>query len=289
MNLHLLDATYELFRAYFGFPKRQAPDGTEVGATYGIIETTLRLLRQDDVTHVAAATDTVIESFRNDLFDGYKTGAGIEPELMAQFPLAEEALTILGVVVWPLVEFEADDGIATAALRWVDDVEKVVILSPDKDLMQCVVGDRIVSFNRREEKELDEQGVIEKFGIPPVSIPDYLALVGDTADGVPGIPGWGAKSTSTVLARYGRLERIPTSHEEWDVTVRGAARLSGNLEAARDEAMLYRTLTTLRRDVPLAESLDDLEWKGVDQQAYLELCDRYDFGEIRERPHRWAD
>lgn len=288
MNLHLLDATYELFRAYFGFPKRRAPDGTEVGAIYGIIETTLRLLRQDDVTHVAAATDTVIESFRNDMFAGYKTGAGVEPELMAQFPLAEEALRILGVVVWPLVEFEADDGIATAALRWVDDVDKVVILSPDKDLMQCVVGDRIVSYNRREEKELDEAAVIEKFGIPPVSIPDYLALVGDTADGVPGIPGWGAKSTSTVLARYGRLERIPTSHDQWDVTVRGAARLSANLEAARDDALLYRALTTLRRDVPLEESLDDLEWRGVDQESYLALCDRYDFGEIRERPHRWA-
>ena len=289
MNLHLLDATYELFRAYFGFPKRQSPDGTEVGATLGIIETTLRLLRQDDVTHVGAATDTVIESFRNDLFDGYKTGSGIEPELWAQFPMAEEALRTLGVVVWPLVEFEADDGLATAALRWVDDVDKVVILSPDKDLMQCVVGDRIVSFNRREEKEYNETGVIEKFGIPPVSIPDYLALVGDTADGVPGIRGWGAKSTSTVLARYGRLERIPTSETLWDVKVRGAARLSENLEAARPEATLYRTLTTLRRDVPLAESLDDLEWKGVHRDAFLALCDQHGFTEIRDRPHRWTD
>lgn len=288
MNLHLLDATYELYRAYFGFPNRLSPDGIEVGAIYGIIETTLRLLRQDDVTHLAAATDTVIESFRNDLFDGYKTGEGIEPELWAQFPLAEEALRILGVVVWPLVEFEADDGLATAALRWVDDVDKVVILSPDKDLMQCVVGDRIVSFNRREEKEYNEDGVIAKFGIPPVSIPDYLALVGDTADGVPGIPGWGAKSTSTVLARYGRLERIPSSESEWDVKVRGAARLSKNLEAARDEAALYRTLTTLRRDVPIEESLDDLEWQGVDQDAFLTLCDRFGFNEIRTRPHRWA-
>ena len=178
-------------------------------AIYGIIETTLRLLRQDDVTHVAAATDTVIESFRNDLYEGYKTGDGIEPALWAQFPLAEEALRVLGVVVWPLREFEADDALATAALRWVDDVDKVVILSPDKDLMQCVVGHRIVTFNRREQIEYDEAGVIDKFGISPVSIPDYLALVGDTADGVPGITGWGAKSTSTVLARYVRLERIP--------------------------------------------------------------------------------
>ena len=287
--LHLLDATYELFRAYFGFPNRLAPDGTEVGAIYGIIETTLRLLRQDDVTHLAAATDTVIESFRNDMFDGYKTGAGIEPALMAQFPLAEEALRILGVVVWPLFDFEADDGIATAALRWVDDVDKVVILSPDKDLMQCVVGDRIVSYNRREEKELNEAAVIEKFGVPPVSIPDYLALVGDTADGVPGIAGWGAKSTSTVLARYGRLERIPASPDEWGVNVRGAARLSANLEAARDDALLYRALTTLRRDVPLEESLDDLRWGGVHQEEYLALCDRFGFEEIRERPHVWAE
>lgn len=289
MNLHLLDGTYELFRAYFGFPRRSAPDGLEIGAVLGIIETTLRLLRQEDVTHLAAATDTVIESFRNDMFEGYKTGAGIEPELMTQFPLAEEALEALGVVVWPLVEFEADDGLATAALRWVDDVDKVVILSPDKDLMQCVVGDSIVSFNRREDKEINEAGVIEKFGIPPVSIPDYLALVGDTADGVPGIAGWGAKSTSTVLAKYGRLERIPTSHEEWDVTVRGAARLSDNLEANRDDAMLYRALTTLRRDVPIAESLDDLEWKGVKREPFVALCDRYGFDDVRDRPHVWQD
>ena len=289
MNLHLLDATYELFRAYFGFPHRSAPDGTEIGAVYGIIETTLRLLRQDNVTHLAAATDTVIESFRNDMFDGYKTGEGIEPELWAQFPLAEEALWVLGVVVWPLVEFEADDGMATAALRWVDDVDKVVILSPDKDMMQCVVGDAIVTFNRREDKEFNEQAVIEKFGVPPVSIPDYLALVGDTADGVPGIAGWGAKSTSTVLASYGRLERIPTSETLWNVKVRGAARLSENLEAAREEAYLFRTLTTLRRDVELEESLDDLEWKGVHKEPFLALCDRHGFEEIRQRPHVWAE
>ena len=289
MNLHLLDATYELFRAYFGFPHRSAPDGTEIGAVYGIIETTLRLLRQDNVTHLAAATDTVIESFRNDMFDGYKTGEGIEPELWAQFPLAEEALRVLGVVVWPLVEFEADDGMATAALRWVDDVDKVVILSPDKDMMQCVVGDAIVTFNRREDKEFNEQAVIEKFGVPPVSIPDYLALVGDTADGVPGIAGWGAKSTSTVLASYGRLERIPTSETLWNVKVRGAARLSENLEAAREEAYLFRTLTTLRREVELEESLDDLEWKGVHKEPFLALCDRHGFEEIRQRPHVWAE
>lgn len=287
MLLHLLDATYELFRAYFGFPKRLAPDGREVGAIAGIIETTLSLLREENVTHVGAATDTVIESFRNAMFAGYKTGAGVEPELMAQFPLAERALRVLGVTVWPMVEFEADDALATAALRWVDDVEKVVILTPDKDLMQCVVGDSIVSYNRRERKEINEQGVIEKFGVEPRSIPDYLALVGDTADGVPGIPAWGAKSAATVLARYGRIEHIPADPAEWDVTVRGAARLSENLEAARDDAMLYRTLTTLRRDVPLVEELADLEWQGVDRAAFLALCDEFGFTDVRDRPHRW--
>ena len=287
--LHLLDATYELFRAYFGFPKREAPDGREVGATLGVIETTLSLLRQGDVSHVGAATDTVIESFRNDLFDGYKTGEGIEPELWAQFPLAERALRALGVVVWPMREFEADDAIATAALRWVDDVEKVVILSPDKDLMQCVVDDAIVSYNRRESLEINEDGVREKFGVSPVSIPDYLALVGDTADGVPGIPSWGAKSASTLLARYERIERIPADPAEWDVKVRGAARLSENLEANRGAATLYRTLTTLRRDVPLVESLDDLEWHGVKRGEFEALCDEFGFNDVRARPHRWQD
>lgn len=288
VNLHLLDATYELFRAYFGFPNRRAPDGREVGAVYGIIDTTLRLLRQDGVTHVAAATDAVIESFRNDLFEGYKTGEGVEPDLLEQFPLAEEALETIGVTVWAMREFEADDAIATAALRWADDVDQVVILSPDKDLMQCVIGDRVVTYSRRARKQFDEPGVVEKFGVLPTSIPDYLALVGDAADGVPGIRGWGAKSTSAVLGRYIRIERIPDAPGAWDVAVRGAARLSANLESARPQALLYRTLTTLRRDVPLTESLEELEWKGVERERYTELCDRLGFGRIRRRPHRWA-
>ncbi len=288
MNLHLLDATYELFRAYFGYPKRKAPDGTEVGAVYGIIETTLRLLRQDGVTHLAAATDAVVESFRNDLFDGYKTGQGTPPDLMAQFRLAEEALETIGVTVWAMHEFEADDALAAAALRWVDEVDKVVILSPDKDLMQCVIDDRVVTYNRRARKQFDEAGVAEKFGILPTSIPDYLALVGDSADGIPGIAGWGAKSTSTVLARYVRIERIPRSPGSWDVAVRGAGRLSANLEAARPKALLYRTLTTLRRDVPLDESLEDLEWKGAHRSRFDALCGRLGFRRILQ-PHRWAD
>ena len=287
MKLHLLDATYELFRAYFGFPSRQAPDGSEVGAVYGILDTTLRLLGQRDVTHLGAATDQVIESFRNRMFDGYKTGEGVEPELLAQFPLAEEALLALGVTVWAMREFEADDALATAALRWSGDVEQVVILSPDKDLMQCVVGDRVVSYNRRERKLYDEAGVVEKFGIPPVSIPDYLALVGDSADGVPGIAGWGAKSTAAVLARYGKLERIPTEAARWEATVRGAARLSANLEEGRERALLYRSLTRLRRDVPLAESLSDLQWRGARPREFTALCDRLGFPNLARRPRRW--
>ena len=287
MNLHLLDATYELFRAYFGYPRRVAPDGMEVGAVYGVLDSTIRLLRQDGVTHLAAATDAVIESFRNEIFPGYKTGEGIEPELLAQFRLAEEALEILGVTVWAMRDFEADDAIATAAHRWKDDVERVIILSPDKDLMQCVIGDRVVTYNRRERKRYDERGVVEKFGIRPSSIPDYLALVGDAADRVPGIPGWGAKSSSTLLARYGHIENIPGSPTGWDVKVRGAARLSTNLEAARAEAALYRTLTTLRLDVPLDEDLADLEWRGAHRSRFLELCDRLGFGAIRNRPRRW--
>ena len=289
MNLHLLDATYELFRAYFGFPKRKAPDGAEAGAVYGIIDTTLRLLREDGVTHLAAATDQVIESFRNDLFAGYKTGEGVPPDLMSQFPLAEEALEALGVTVWAMREFEADDALAAAALRWAGEVEKVVILSPDKDLAQCVIGDRVVTYNRRERKLVDEAGVIEKFGVPPASIPDYLALVGDSADGIPGIPGWGAKSTAAVLGKFLRIERIPRSPGEWGVAVRGAVRLSANLEAAREDALLYRTLTTLRRDTPLDESLGDLEWLGARRGPFTDLCSRLGFGRMTGRPHRWQE
>ena len=289
MNLHLLDATYELFRAYFGFPKRKAPDGAEVGAVYGIIDTTLRLLREDGVTHLAAAADQVIESFRNDLFAGYKTGEGVPPDLMSQFPLAEEALEALGVTVWAMREFEADDALAAAALRWAGEVEKVVILSPDKDLAQCVIGDRVVTYNRRERKLVDEEGVIEKFGVPPASIPDYLALVGDSADGIPGIPGWGAKSTAAVLGKFLRIERIPRSPREWGVAVRGAVRLSANLEAAREDALLYRTLTTLRRDAPLDESLGDLEWLGARRGLFTGLCSRLGFTRMAARPHRWQE
>lgn len=281
--LHLLDGTYELFRAHFGVPPRTAPDGMQVGATRGVMDSTIALLDDPAVTHLGVSFDTVVESFRNAMFDGYKTGEGIEPDLWAQFPLVERAMRALGVVTWSMVEFEADDGIATAAARWRDEVEQVVILSPDKDLMQCVRDDRVVTFNRRERKRFTRLDVIEKFGVPPESIPDYLALVGDAADGVPGLPGWGAKSASTLLARYGHLEDIPASAEEWDVTVRGPGRLAATLDDRREEALLYRSLTTLRTDVPLEETLDDLRWRGVVEPDFTELCVELGFESLFER------
>lgn len=278
VKLHLIDGTFELFRSFYGRKDtRLAPDGTDVNAVYGVLRSTLDLLDQPGVTHVAAAFDSVIESFRNDLFVGYKTGEGVDPLLLAQFPIVEEVLAAAGVTVWGMYEFEADDAIATAALRWMDDVEQVVLCSPDKDLMQCVVGDRVVSWDRMRARWFDESGVVEKFGVHPESIPDYLALVGDTADGVPGLPGWGAKSTATVLARFGRLEMIPDDAADWDVTVRGADKLAATLCEYREEAMLYRTLTTLRRDVPLPESLDDLEWKGFDDDRFAGVAERWGF------------
>ena len=229
----------------------------------------------------------MIVSFRNDLLDGYKTGEGIEPELFAQFPLAERALEALGVVVWPMVEFEADDALATAAARWSGEVDQVVILSPDKDLAQCVEDPKVVTYDRRKGAFSDVAGVYERFGVAPESIPDYLALVGDTADGIPGLPGWGAKSTSTVLARYVHLESIPADESDWDVAVRGAARLGASLRDGMDDALLYRHLAVLRLDVPLAESLDDLEWKGARREDFVTLCDELGFDGLRDRPTRW--
>lgn len=289
MRLHLLDGTYELFRAHFGRKDTvTAPDGMDVRATLGILESTLALLREPGVTHLAASFDTVIESFRNDMFGGYKTSAGIEEVLLDQFPLAEEALEAIGVVVWRNIEFEADDALAAAAVRWVDDVEQVVICSPDKDLSQVVVGDRIVTYNRREQKLVDEEGVVEKFGVHPESIPDYLALVGDTADGVPGLPGWGAKSSSTVLARYPRLELIPSDPADWEVEVRGAVKLAATFAEQQDEVYLYRELTTLRLDAPIEQELSDLEWLGVPEGMFREFCERMGFDPEAINVHRWA-
>jgi 5'-3' exonuclease len=283
VRVHLLDGTYELFRSFYGVPAREAPDGREVGAIRGIIDSTLQLVLDPEVTHLAVATDKVIESFRNDLFPGYKTSAGIDQALLAQFPLADRAFSALGVTLWAMTEFEADDAIATAAHRWKDQVDQVVILTPDKDLMQCVIDDRVVSFNRRERRRLAEADVVEKFGVAPESIPDYLALVGDSADGVPGLPGWGAKSAAAVLARYHHLEAIPASAEEWEVPVRGAAKLAATLVERRADADLYRTLTTLRLDVPLPETLDDLRWRGVDGPEFESLCLELGFDSLLDR------
>ncbi|MDX1468357.1 MAG: 5'-3' exonuclease H3TH domain-containing protein [Acidimicrobiia bacterium] len=289
MRLHLLDGTYELFRAHYGRRDTvSGPDGADIRGTLGILESTLALLREPGVTHLAASFDTVIESFRNDMFDGYKSSAGMEPELLAQFPLAEEAMEAIGVVVWRNIEFEADDALAAAAIRWVEDVDQVVIVSPDKDMSQVIVGDRIVSYNRREQAIVDEDGVVEKFGVRPESIPDYLALVGDSADGIPGLPGWGKKSASSVLARYPRLEMIPPDASDWGVNVRSAEKLAATLRERQEEALLYRELTTLRLDVPIGESLDDLEWKGVPRELFHEFCNRLGFDPTAIRVHRWA-
>ncbi len=287
MKIHLIDGTYELFRNYYGVPPRKAPDGRQVGAVLGLINSLLALITKSGVTHLACAFDHVITSFRNDLYPGYKTGEGVDPLLLAQFPLAEEAVAALGIVVWPMVEFEADDAIATAATHFVDErgVEQIVVCSPDKDLAQLVTGDKIVCWDRRREIIYNEAGVIEKYGVPPQSIPDYLALVGDSADGYPGIPGWGAKSAATVLAKFGHIESIPADPQQWGMGNR-AIKLSDSLKAHPDEATLFRTLSTLRRDVPIKETVRDLEWFGAHERLRslcLELGDK----KFAERVPRW--
>jgi 5'-3' exonuclease len=287
MKIHLLDGTYELFRAHHAMPSSiVTPDGRRIGAVRGLMQSVLSLLREDDVTHLACAFDHVILSYRNQLYDGYKTGEDTPPELLAQFDIAERAVRSLGVVVWPMVEFEADDAIATAAARWWDapGVEQVVMASPDKDLAQMVRGRRIVALDRRREVMLDEDGVLEKFGVPPASIADYLALVGDSADGIPGIPRWGAKSAAAVLSRYGHIEAIPESVEDWDVLVRGAKTMAENLASSREKAMLYKRLATLRTDVPIAESLDDLRWTGLRDREFGALCRELGFNRISPVP-----
>jgi 5'-3' exonuclease len=288
MKIHLVDGTYELFRAYYGAPPATAA-GRPVGAVRGILGTLLALLREPGVTHVACAFDHVIESFRNRLFDGYKTGEGIAPDLLEQFHPAERAAAALGLVVWPMVEFEADDALATAALRFRDcpGVEQVVICSPDKDLSQCVTGTRVVCRDRRQGLDRDETGVRSKFGVPPGSIPDWLALVGDAADGIPGIPGWGEKSAASVLGRYERLEAIPDDPATWDVTVRGRDRLATALRTRREDAALYRRLATLRTDVPLTEGLADLEWRGAIRSDLEALCREIGAESLLTRVPRW--
>ena len=290
MKIHLVDGTYELFRNHFGAPPKAAPDGRQVGATLGLLRSLLLLLSNPDVTHIACAFDHVIESFRNDLFAGYKTGESTDPDLMAQFTLAEEAVSALGVVVWPMVEFEADDALASAVARFKNEksVEQIVICSPDKDLAQLVFGKRIVCWDRRRDIVIDENGVVEKYGVRPASIPDWLALVGDSADGIPGIPAWGAKSSAGVLAHYKHIEKIPDDPEKWEVSVRGAARLAENLAQGREDALLYRQLAILRQDVPLKERLNELEWIGAHEQL-RELCHELGDERIPERVPRWRN
>ena len=289
MKLHLLDATYELFRAYHAVDSARAPDGREVGAVAGIVATTLALLRESDVTHLGAATDHEIRSFRNRLWDGYKTEAGVPQDLLDQFALAERALETIGVPVWAMVEFEADDALATAAERFADEVDQVVICSPDKDLAQCVIEERVVQRDRRRMITYDANRVREKFGVSPESIPDWLALVGDAADGYPGLPGWGARSAAAVLARWKHLDAIPEDFRRWEVVVRGADRLAATLRERRSDALLFRRLATLRRDVPLPQGLDDLRWRGTPRAAWDALCDELGFQRLRDRPHRWRE
>ncbi len=290
MRIHLVDGTFELFRAYFGAPAAVGLHGTEVGATRGLLRSLFSLVREADVTHVACAFDHVIESFRNDLYQGYKTSEGVPAELMAQFPLAERAAHALGLVVWSMVEFEADDALATAAARFAatSNVEQVVICSPDKDLAQCVRGSRIVCFDRMRRRVIDEAAVFEKFGVSPESIPDWLALVGDSADGFPGVPRWGSKSASALLARYGHLDAIPDQETVWDVPVRGAAALAQNLRERRHDALLFRRLATLREDVPLEERVDDLRWNGARRDELVSLCHDIGDEEFLHRVQRWC-
>ncbi len=269
MKIHLVDGTYELFRHFYGAPPRQAPDGREVGATLGLLRSLFMLVTSPDVTHVGVAFDHVIESFRNKLYPGYKTGAGVDPKLLAQFELAEQAVAALGLVVWPMVEFEADDALATAVKRFKSNtsVEQIVLCSPDKDLAQLVSGNAIVCWDRRREVVINARGVLEKYGVKPESIPDWLALVGDSADGFPGLPGWGEKSAAAVLGRYPHLEDIPADAAKWKVktlTAGRATKLAETLAARRADALLFRTLATLRQDVPLTERVADLKWRGAD-------------------------
>ena len=270
MNVHLVDGTYELFRHHFGAPEAVDGEGRPVGAVRSVVGSLLGLLERT-ATHMAVATDHVIESFRNALWPGYKTGAGIDPGLLAQFRPLEDALRAMGLPVWPMAEMEADDGMATGAAGAARDprVEVVYLCTPDKDLAQCVAGDRVVQWDRRRDQVRNEAGVVARFGVRPSSIPDYLALVGDSADGFPGLPGWGAKSAATVLARYGRLEDIPNDAGNWEVAVRGARRLAATLRDGCDAALLFRELATLRRNAtlpegaPLFHDVDDLEWRGA--------------------------
>ena len=276
MDVYLVDGTYELFRHYYALPSARAADGLEVAAVRGVLASVLGMIK-GGAAHIAVATDHVIESFRNGLWPGYKTSEGVEPDLLAQFPVLEEVLSAAGIVVWPMVEFEADDALAAGAVAAARDagVERVVICTPDKDLAQCVRGTRIVQLNRRTRVTLDEAGVIQKFGVPPASIPDYLALVGDTADGYPGLKGWGAKSSAAVLAKFLHLESIPSDSREWHVNAANAGALAHTLVRERERALLFRTLATLRTDIELFDNVEQLHWDGP-TPAFAALASRLD-------------
>lgn len=276
MEIHLIDGTYELFRHYYAVPHARDEEGCEVGAVRGVLASLLGMLK-GGVTHIGVATDHVIESFRNALWPGYKTGEGVDPDLLAQFPLLEEVLTAAGLVVWPMVEFEADDALASAAFAAAQkpEVERVVIATPDKDLAQCVRGTRVVQLNRRTGALQDESGVVQKFGVRPESIPDYLALVGDSADGYPGLPGWGAKSTAAVLAKFGHLEAIPHDSRDWQVNAGQAETLAATLVRELEVALLFRTLATLRTEIVLFDDIEQLRWKGP-TPAFGEIGKRLD-------------
>ena len=263
MDVYLVDGTYELFRHYYALPSARDADGREIGAVRGVLSSVLGMIR-GGATHVAVATDHVIESFRNCLWSGYKTSEGVEPDLLEQFPLLEEVLTAAGIVVWPMLEFEADDALAAAAVLADRDprVERIFLCTPDKDLAQSVRGTRIIQLNRRTRVTLDEHGIVQKFGVEPESIPDYLALVGDSSDGYPGLKGWGGKSSAAVLAKFRHLEKITAAWREWQVNVTNAAALAGTLTRERDLALLFRTLATLRTDIALFDDVEQLRWNG---------------------------
>lgn len=288
MKIHLVDGTYELFRAHFGAPPKKSQSGQEVGATLGMLRSMLLLLSDPEVTHVAVAFDHVIESFRNKMYAGYKSSAGVDPVILNQFPLVEAAVKALGLVTWPMVKYEADDAIATAVAKFkkVKSVEQIVICSVDKDLTQMVEGDRVICWDRRREVLLNEKGVTEKFGVPPESIPDFLALVGDSADGYPGIQGWGEKSTSTILAKYKHIEAIPKDPNKIPLGLGRATTLLENLKNNYKDALLFRDLSTLRTDVPLKESLADLEWQGATTRL-KKVCKELGSESIIERVKKW--
>ena len=269
MDVHLIDGTYELFRHFFAVPSAKDLSGQEIGAVRGVLTSVLSMI-EGGATHLGVATDHVVESFRNDLYAGYKTSEGVDPELLSQFPILEEALAAMGVLVWPLVEFEADDGLASAAAKSALDgrVGRVFICTPDKDLGQCVVGTRVVQLDRRRDIVRDEAGVVEKFGVKPQSIPDYLAVVGDSADGFPGVHGWGQKAAAVVLSQYPHLEDIPKDWQEWHSSIKRARALSESLFSAWDDALLFRKLATLRLDVPVFDTVEDLRWKGPSARVF---------------------